>query len=635
MSVAQASAAQAASSKPQAPKEDTVGEGLPTFLLPVPGGKVTMGLTIDQLVETACQTINPTRPELALKEEEKLVRNMSQCSSELGQEERTLPTFLLGKWPVTNKEYAVFVNRMKDLGTPVKAPFHWWRYGRKDSYDESLKDINTLFGDYGKMGPIMFWEQKGTELPFALVDDRGESIENYPVVYVSYRDALKFAGWLGMRLPTEEEWTRAARGDRQVIWPWGDREQVGDAYTGDQVLAELQLKNARDQRVKPVGSVKFGTGPFGHVDMTGQVWELTAERNFGPICGQKAFEQEWKRAQKHKVGEHLPAPTWRDAYVVVKGGSFLSWPDPIQLHIDARSAVQTDDVLEGLGFRLAKSLKPGYDMLISLVTSDYNMDLFATGREGDQEVDFAGQVGIERYVLDKDGFPEAYHAVSIAPINWLKTDRNYSVKKLEEDSRDRPILVGTLATTEQVQEPALKAGLYSVAWRAGGYTKELTDAIKAGYKEVQAELRRKERGIDAKPEEDQELKKADWRSVLARFGLEAKDLEPKGADKDLNIVRFGGLEVPADHNVFLFHDNKGSWVGWCKANDVLSCSLTPAEVVLGTGKAADKSDRAKVEFKVRLPLLKDQKKGVEYKLDLLLEQGPPAAGQNWRVPTGG
>ncbi|MEQ1633487.1 MAG: hypothetical protein ABL997_14010, partial [Planctomycetota bacterium] len=397
-------------------------------------------------------------------------------------------------------------------------------------------------------------------------------------------------------------------------------------------------------------SVPFGTGPFGHFDMTGQVWEYVGGTGFGPIAGQKVFAAEWQKVQKDKLGALLKdVPVWKSEQFVVKGGSYLSSGDPIQLQIDCRIGVLNDEALEGVGMRLAKSLKPGYDLLLSLVTSDYNMDLFEAGA-ADQKVDFAAQTGVERYVLGGDGFPTEYHAVSMAPVDWLSSEKNATLAKLVERSQTTPLLVGTLATTAPLEVPKMPAGLYSVAFRGNGMPKELKDAIKAGYKEVQEELKRKEReaksGAAAAAEEG-EPKKGDWRTVLTRYGLSEKDLEPKGADADLGIVRLGTLEVPVAHDVFVFFDNKGKWVAQCKASDLVAGALSPSEVLFGSGKApktdkpaangaapdkAEPKDHAKVEFKIRVPLLKDQRKAVEYKLDLLLEQAPPAAGETWRLP---
>ena len=607
--------------------------GLPSFLLPVPAGKVQMGMTIEQLVGAASQAINPRRPDQAAKEVEKLALRLRQTASQLGMETRDVPEFLLGNSPVTNKQWKAYMERMAANGVKVRPPFHWWRYGRKDDYDAKLVDINTEFKGDGKLGPVLYWERHGETLPWDLKDENGKPIDDLPVVYISRKDAVRFAEWIGMRLPTEEEWTRAARGDGTNVWPWGNNKELGDKYQ-EKVLELMKLANNRDRHLNPVGSVAFGTGPFGHVDMSGQVWEFVGGNGFGPITGQKVFGEEWKKTQKDKLGMLLKdVPVWKSELFVVKGGSFLSSGDPIQLQIDCRVGVPNDEVIEGLGMRLAKSLKPGFDLLISLVTSDYNMDLFETG-VADQKVDFAAQTGIERYVLDAAGFPTEYHAVSMAPVDWLTSEKNGTLTKLLERSQTTPLLLGTLAVTDPLAVPKMPAGLYSVAFRAEGVPKELKEAIKLGYKEVQAEIKRKERaakGGEAEAAAEPELKKTDWRIVLTRYGLTDKDLEPKGADTDLKIVRLGTLEVPVEHNTFVFFDNKGKWMAACKAQDLVAGTLSAGEVLFGTGKDG-KTEHAKVELKFRVPLLKDQKKAVEYKLDLLLEQGPPAAGETWRLP---
>ena len=166
--------------------------------------------------------------------------------------------------------------------------------------------------------------------------------------------------------------------------------------------------------------------------------------------------------------------------------------------------------------------------------------------------------------------------------------------------------------------------------------KELKDAIKAGYKEVQNELKKKEREEKAKdkteePADEPEVKKADWRGVIARYGITEKDLEAKGADTELKIVRLGELELSTETDLFVFFDNQGKWVASSKASGLVAGNEGPTEVLFGTGKS-DKTEHAKVTFKAHPPVLKDQKKAVDFTLDLLLEQAPPAAGETWRLP---
>ena len=137
-----------------------------------------------------------------------------------------------------------------------------------------------------------------------------------------------------------------------------------------------------DQVLKAAGVVPGATGPYGHVDMFGQIWQLIGDLGYQPILGTELWSEQWKKLQKEKVGALVKgAPSWKPERVVAKGGSFLSYQEPIQLMIDNRAPVQTSDVLEGLGFRLAKSIRPGFDMLLSLKRGGYNTNLFANDQQ--------------------------------------------------------------------------------------------------------------------------------------------------------------------------------------------------------------------------------------------------------------
>ena len=95
---------------------------------------------------------------------------------------------------------------------------------------------------------------------------------DHPVVLVSYEAATAYAAWLSAetgarwRLPSEDEWEKAARGREGWRFPWGERFEPG-------------LLNSHDLGpfdTVPVGRYPGGASPFGMLDAAGQVFEWTA-----------------------------------------------------------------------------------------------------------------------------------------------------------------------------------------------------------------------------------------------------------------------------------------------------------------------------------------------------------------------
>jgi formylglycine-generating enzyme required for sulfatase activity len=98
---------------------------------------------------------------------------------------------------------------------------------------------------------------EGAPLPAAMLAD------DHPVVCVSWDEAQHFCGELGMRLPTEAEWERAARGVDRRIHPWGDE-------APDCTRAVL---DGCGGTTAAVGTHPAGASPVGALDMAGNVFE--------------------------------------------------------------------------------------------------------------------------------------------------------------------------------------------------------------------------------------------------------------------------------------------------------------------------------------------------------------------------
>ncbi len=97
-----------------------------------------------------------------------------------------------------------------------------------------------------------------------------KGMDNFPVTGVSFSDANAFCKWLGVklgaevRLPSEAEWERAARGDTGNKYPWGN--------LWDKKAALSKETGGKISRVK---TFEINKSPFGVYDMVGNVWEWT------------------------------------------------------------------------------------------------------------------------------------------------------------------------------------------------------------------------------------------------------------------------------------------------------------------------------------------------------------------------
>lgn len=92
------------------------------------------------------------------------------------------------------------------------------------------------------------------------------SLKKHPVVFITYAMAEAFCSWAGCRLPSEEEWEKAARGDNGNIYPWGDK-MPPNPY-------EYANFNKRGLTL-PVDNHLKGASPYGVLEMAGNVYEWT------------------------------------------------------------------------------------------------------------------------------------------------------------------------------------------------------------------------------------------------------------------------------------------------------------------------------------------------------------------------
>lgn len=88
----------------------------------------------------------------------------------------------------------------------------------------------------------------------------------HPVVHVSFADAMAYAEWSGKRLPTAQQWEKAARGEVGNRFPWGDKATT----------AKCNTRESGIEHTTPVDQFHSGTSVYGVYDLAGNVWEWCA-----------------------------------------------------------------------------------------------------------------------------------------------------------------------------------------------------------------------------------------------------------------------------------------------------------------------------------------------------------------------
>jgi formylglycine-generating enzyme required for sulfatase activity len=144
--------------------------------------------------------------------------------------------FAIGKYPITNAQYDVFVDDRDGYVNPG-----WW-----DFSPEARQ-----------------WRRDHTK-------PRGSAYEGHdlPCTNVSWYEAVAFCSWLAFKtgldtmLPTEQQWQRAAQGDDNREYPWGDEFDPNRCNQGNHV-----------GQPTPVTRYPTGASPYGVTDMSGNVWE--------------------------------------------------------------------------------------------------------------------------------------------------------------------------------------------------------------------------------------------------------------------------------------------------------------------------------------------------------------------------
>lgn len=291
------------------------------------------------------------------------------AADELPKHQVTVSSFYMDTHEVSNAEFARFVKATGYVTTAQRKP-DWEELkknvppGTPKPSEDLLVPASLVFTppsvkvDLGDYSQWWSWVEGASWSAPEGSQSNLEGKEDFPVVHVSWDDAMAYCKWAGKRLPTEAEWEYAARGGLENnLYPWGNQgigQGIPKANSWEGSFPNSNTKRDGFYGLAPVGS--FASNGYGLYDMAGNVWEWCAD---------------WYRSDYYQSGNNGwkdpkgPSDSYdpQEPYAqkrVSRGGSFMCNDSYCSGYRCSRRMKTTyDSSMSNLGFRCVRSAPQG------------------------------------------------------------------------------------------------------------------------------------------------------------------------------------------------------------------------------------------------------------------------------------
>jgi formylglycine-generating enzyme required for sulfatase activity len=182
---------------------------------------------------------------------------------------------------VTNAQYAEYLNEALAAGTVNLEGTDVVGHYAGDAFHDGRHEKRIEAGDWLHL-PLGTEETRLSRQDGTIGVKTG--FENHPVTMVSWFGAKAYCESVGGRLPSENEWEKAARGTNNRPFPWGDEIERENANYGS---SHDPFENSTSHDTTPVGYYSGRTygdyetldsaSPYGLYDMAGNVWQWTGD----------------------------------------------------------------------------------------------------------------------------------------------------------------------------------------------------------------------------------------------------------------------------------------------------------------------------------------------------------------------